>query len=132
MGEPMRRDILILIIISFLWPLSIAAKEVLVGTVVSVDSKKGEVIIRPIGSQAEEEDISIKIPARGLPGFVKPGVTLRIWGTAPGPTHGFIPQRFTAADPRRPTADPTGVRQRLMNRPPTPSPHQRPPVGRRR
>lgn len=132
MGDPMWRGILILIVISFLWPLSIAAKEVLVGTVVSVDRENGDVVIRPIGSPAEEKDITMKIPSGGLPGYVKPGATLRIWGTAPGPTHGFIPQRFTAGDPRRPMADPTGVRQRLMNRPPSPAPNQRPPAGRRR
>jgi hypothetical protein len=111
----MRSCIFILILWRLLQPAGALAEEVLMGTVVSVDSGKGGFVLRPLGNEDATDDISVKITAQYPHLEIEPGVTLRVWGEIESESDGrFVATDIARGDPRGPFSDQTGVRRRLM------------------
>lgn len=111
--------------------------DVLIGTVVSVDPESGDAVVRLFGEDDEEgREIHVAGTQKPMPGFIRPGTVVRMWGNYPqGPASSrFDARHITRGSERMPGRDPTGVRGRIrqggrppMGRPPGPG---RGPMGR--
>lgn len=106
----MRGCILLLIILTLL-PGTLQpamAMDVLLGRIVSIDRQEGTMVLRPSG---KEEPVTVNFIPDNLPGFVREGILVRVWGD-------FDPQKteiFQATTIRNSGTghDPTGVRERI-------------------
>ena len=129
----MRGFILFLILWRLFQPGGASADEVLMGTVVSVDSGKGVFVLRPLGNEDATDDISVAVAGNNFPTAIEPGATLRVWGGIDTESDDqFIATGIARGDPRGPFSDQTGVRRRLMRgRFPSPNQAHGPRGGRR-
>lgn len=120
-GDPMRRTPVLLALLT-VWTLLAAvnpllAGQVLRGRVLSIDGDRAEVVVAPVGGQAQGEgmvnvqEIRVAYPPDGIPPRLKEGDVVRIRG------------EYSTSDPSRfeathmgyghPRVDPTGVRSRI-------------------
>lgn len=116
--------ILISVLLTLFSPVMATAEDVLLGTVISADEQSGKLVVRPIGTDAE--NIVVTMEKGFQSDHIKPGEIIRIWGSyinseAKMFRGGKISsERFSSGD----QSDPTGVRSRLrmgadrMNPPP--------------
>ena len=101
------------------------AKNVLLGTVVSIDREKGEMIVRLNGSpsffsdgsdQEEEtvpETITVYFSPDRLPGDIRDGKMVRLWGNIESNIYFKFKATYIRNVSRRLGHDPTGVRSRI-------------------
>jgi hypothetical protein len=96
---------------------SLLAGQVMLGRVLSIDGERAEVVVAPVGDEAQGEgmldvqEIRVAYPPDGVPPRLKEGDVVRIWGD------------YSTSDPSRFDAthlgyghgqmDPTGVRSRI-------------------
>jgi len=118
--------ILISVLLTLFCPVMATAEDLLLGTVISADEQSGKLVLRPIGTDAE--DIVVTMDKGVASARIKVGEIVRIWGSyVNSDTKTFrcgkmSPERFSSGD----QSDPTGVRSRLrmgadrMNPPPPP------------
>ncbi len=118
--------ILISVLLTLFCPVMATAEDLLLGTVISADEQSGKLVVRPIGTDAE--NIVVTMDKGFQPDRIRIGEIVRIWGSYINSEARLFrcgkisSERFFSSD----QSDPTGVRSRLrmgadrMNPPPPP------------
>jgi hypothetical protein len=126
----MRTHLVILILIlTCLFPISLFAEDVLLGTVLSVEKAKGEIVLdlpdNPWGDEGPESkgrSVLVHMAPENIPDNLETGIVIRVWGNyMNGPPRIFqadtVRGRWMKPGMPKPPpgamVDPTGVRSRL-------------------
>jgi hypothetical protein len=115
MGGVMPGFVLILFFLCLFRPDWAFSEEMLIGTIVTVDTGKETFVLRPLGNTDAAWDIHVNIPPKCPNLTLEPGVKLRVWGDFhPGSDNRFAATSIARGDSCGRGSDQTGVRRRLM------------------